>query len=52
MAEDKPKIIHTLIISGKVNDVKEQLSIMTKQFPNATIKEVCDAYGLKELVLK
>jgi hypothetical protein len=49
---EKPTITHSLIISGKVKDVCEQLKQMSIQFPNATIKEMLDAYQVKEMILR
>ena len=46
------KITHQMFISGKVKDVQAQMSILCEQFPNGTIKDVCDAYGLECVVLK
>ena len=52
MENNKTEIKHTLIVSGKVKDVQAQLEMMSKQFPNATIKEVLDSYGVQELILQ
>lgn len=50
--EDVAKVTHTLFISGKVKDVQAQLAIMCKQFPNMTIREMLDKYGLTTMVLQ
>ena len=49
---EEPKITHTLFISGKVKDVQAQLTMMCKQFPNATIKQMLEQYNLKSMVLQ
>ena len=49
---EQPKITHKLYIAGKVQDVKIQLELMTRQFPNASVREMLDAYGLKEMILQ
>ena len=48
----EPIITHRIFIAGKVTDVVIQLKMMSKQFPNKTIREMLDSYGVKEMILQ